>query len=411
MSLKELPIGLQTFEDLQKPNVLYVDKTRYIHDLVRRGKGRYFLSRPRRFGKSLTCSTLAAIFEGRKELFKDLWISQSDYAWKKHPVIYLDFSGIDRKTPEALEKSLKKRLYDFSQKEDVQLDQDFSPQEMLRTIVIALGKKKGPVCIIIDEYDKPIVDHIENPEIAEKMRSALKAFYEMFKDAQVDANVHFLFVTGVSKFSKVSLFSGVNNLDDLTNDDRTDALVGYTDQEVDTYLHGHIQALADKRTEDYATTRMLLKTWYNGYRFSKSPTTVYNPFSLHNCLSKENLDSYWFASGTPDFLIKWIKNNPDVANQIDIVENEKVSSTELDAFNVDTYYKKFKILLLQTGYLTLGDYDEPSANYTVMYPNWEVRRAMTGQVMEFIGHVAQTKFGSFIPKFRNAIETDDIGLF
>lgn len=191
-------------------------------------------------------------------------------------------------------------------------------EKLLKTkfaeLIKTLGNAKGSVVVIIDEYDKPIVDLIDKLEQAELSRSELKNFYGTLKGADVDANMHFLFVTGVSKFSKVALFSDLNNLEDLTNDTRMAALVGYTDQEVNHYLTKHIEAFANSRHESYDQTRQVLKSWYNGYRFTKNSIKVYNPFSLHNCLVKKDLYNYWFTSGTPSFLIKFIEKNPLIAS-------------------------------------------------------------------------------------------------
>ena len=208
--------------------------------------------------------------------------------------------------------------------------------------------------------------------------------------------MHFLFITGVSKFSKVALFSELNNLDDLTNDERAAALVGYTDQEVDHYLTEHIQAFADKRQEPYDQTRQILKAWYNGYRFTNNDITVYNPFSLHNCLTKNRLYNYWFSSGTPNFLMKFIQKNPFIASDIETIEGSFFAESNLESFTLDLYYQNYRTLLLQTGYLTfISDYDADKRGYIIGYPNEEVRYSMTEQIMEFVGGITPEQFGEF----------------
>lgn len=409
--MKKLPIGEQTFSELINPHTLYVDKTQYIYNFIKHGRGRYFFSRPRRFGKSLTCSTLDAIFSGRKELFKDLWIGQSDYTWQSRPVIRFDFSQIDHNTPQILIEGLHSTLDAHAVKYGIVLK-----EKLLKTkfaeLIKTLGQTKGPVAIIIDEYDKPITDLISNIEQAKLSCIELKNFYGTLKGSDVDANMHFLFITGVSKFSKVALFSDLNNLEDITNDKRAAALVGYTDQEVDQYLVQHIQAFADSRQEAYQQTRQTLKTWYNGYRFTDSNFTVYNPFSLHNCLTKFNLRNYWFSSGTPSFLMKFIEKNPGIALDIETIEGSFFAESNLESFTLDLYYQNYRTLLLQTGYLTFAsDYDPNERGYKIAYPNEEVRYSMIEQIMQFIGGITPENFGKFGSRFRKALATDDLGLF
>jgi len=266
--------------------------------------------------------------------------------------------------------------------------------------------------ILVDEYDKPITNLIDKLEQAQTSREELKDFYGALKGVDIDAYMHFLFITGVSKFSKVALFSDLNNLDDLTNDERTVALVGYTDREVDTYLSPHIQAFADDRKESYENTRTILKKWYNGYRFSDQNITVYNPFSLHNCLTKKRLYNYWFSSGTPNFLIKFIEKNPIIAADIESMEGSFFSEVNLESFSIDSYYQNYRTLLLQTGYLTFAsDYDADRRGYIIAYPNEEVRYSMTEQIMQFVGGITPEQFGEFGNRFRKALFADDIGLF
>jgi len=243
MELKNLPIGTSTFVDLRPNGYVYVDKTEYLYKLIAQDKGRFFLSRPRRFGKSLTCSTLATIFKGDKNFFKGLWIETSDYAWKKAPVIHLDFSQIPHSSPGQLNKALIETL-DF----EIQRNRLVSKSEILglklKYLIMDLSAKYGPVAVIIDEYDKAILDHMDESETVKKMQNILRGLYGAFKGHDLDAHLRFLFVTGVSKFSKVSLFSDVNNLNDITFDGQHAAIVGYTEEEFEANLRDHIQALA-----------------------------------------------------------------------------------------------------------------------------------------------------------------------
>lgn len=408
--MKNLPIGVSTFELIIKNDDLYVDKTEALYQLFK-GKGakRYFLSRPRRFGKSLTCSTLNAVFSGRKELFKDLWLGQSDYEWVTRPIIQFDFSKIDHRTPEQLTAGLHSALSANAAVHGITLKEKLLKAKFAELIKM-VSQAKGAVAVIIDEYDKPIVDLVANLDQLESSCVILKDFYGTLKGC--DADIHFLFITGISKFSKVALFSDLNNLMDLTNDDLAAALVGYTDQEVDRYLTEHIQALATMRNEEYKQIRQTLKEWYNGYRFTDLDLTVYNPFSLHNCLTKKYLRNYWFTSGTPTFLVKFIERNPLIARDIEMIEGSFFSASNLDSFTLDLYYQNYRTLLLQTGYLTFAsDYNAGKNGYLIAYPNREVRYSMIEQIMQFVGNITPEQFGEFGDRFRRALAADDLGGF
>jgi hypothetical protein len=407
MALKSLPIGKQTFTNISTGNSLYVDKTEHLYKLINEC-GRYFLSRPRRFGKSVTCSTLATIFEGRNELFRDLWIGTSDYKWETYPVVYLDFSELSYDTPQDLRGSLHEELDRIAHNHDVAVDSSFFKTK-LKNLIIKLHEKYGPVVVIIDEYDKPIVEHIDNLDVAEKMQTILRGLYGAFKGTSLDKHLHFLFITGVSKFSKVSLFSEVNNLDDITTKPIAAALVGYTEAEVDKYLHEHIQAFAEKRQESYQSTRELLRAWYNGYQFSDDQAIkVYNPFSLHNCLSSNRLRNYWFASGTTNFLIKIIKKNAIAFKNFVSQDSWILSAAGMESFSPEVYHKKILPLLLQTGYLTIKSYDAIEDNYTLDYPDREVRESMTKQIMEYVADIPTETLGKIIARFIRALAADNI---
>jgi hypothetical protein len=412
MSMKQLPIGVSSFERIITSQTLYVDKTKILYHLIGSATPtRYFLSRPRRFGKSLTCSTLEAIFSGRQELFQDLWLGQSDYAWKVRPVVQFDFSVISHESLPDLIEGLHAALDLQAQKFNLVLKQR-KLKEKLAALITTLGQSYAPVAVIIDEYDKPVVDLLDNITQVDLMREELKHFYGALKGGAVDAHMHCLFITGVSKFSKVALFSDLNNLADLTNDECAAALVGYTDTELDHYFKEHIQALADKSEETYDELRTTLKAWYNGYRFSKNKCTVYNPFSLHNCLTKKDFSNYWFTSGTPTFLMTFIQKNPDIIDEIATLEGTFFPRSELDAFDIAHYYQSYRTLLLQTGYLTfISDYDADSCGYQVGYPNQEVRYSMTEQIMHCVEGITTTQFGQFGGRFRKALVADDLALF
>jgi hypothetical protein len=404
--LKSLPIGVSTFESIIISNALYVDKTQQIYQLLK-PNSRYFLSRPRRFGKSLTCSTLATIFEGRKELFEDLWIGSSDYTWDKHPIIYLDFSELTYDTPKDLRESLHEELDHIAKAYDITITSKFLKTK-LKNLIIQLNEKYGSVAVIIDEYDKPITEHIDNIDKAEEMRTILRGLYGAFKGKSLDRHLHFLFITGVSKFSKVSLFSEVNNLDDITVDERFATIVGYTQQDVESSLKDYITLLAEKEQSSYEQTLAKLKKWYNGFCFSKSNSNVYNPISMHKCLDSKDFSNYWFATGTPNFLIKIFKKNHDTVKQFVAQDTWEIAESEMEAFAPEVYYKKIILLLLQTGYLTIKKYDAVARTYELDYANYEVRFSMTEQIMEYVAHLPQVTLGKFMARFIRALQADDI---
>src|SRR5579871_6898506 len=392
--MKQLPIGVSSFANIIRTETLYVDKTKVIYDLIcGKNPKRYFLLRTLIFGKSLTCSTLYSIFMGQKELFKDLWIGNSDYEWKSHPIIFFDFSGISHGTHEELINGLHSALDSHAKQYNISLTQQ-QLTEKFAELITTIKHNHGNIVIIIDEYDKPLVDLLDDINEAELSQKVLRKFYGTLKEKNVDESVDFLFVTGVSKFSKVALFSDLNNLYDLTNNDRAATLVGYTDKEVDHYLSEYIQQLADDRNEQYAQTRQLLKKWYNGYQFGRTGNEkVYNPFSLHNCLTQKFIDNYWFTSGTPNFLMNFIKQNPFIASDIETIDGSFIAASEMESLSLKLYYENYRTLLLQTGYITLtGDYDPQSRGYAITYPNEEVRYSMTEQIMKFVGNITPEQF-------------------
>ncbi len=277
---------------------LYVDKTYYIYSLFSSGQRNFFLSRPRRFGKSLLISTLKALFQGKKELFKDLWIGkQASFEWRKHSVIHLDFSNTDNETPQDLKISLSWMLDEIAQEYGLELPPQYSPKAKLRFLVKKLHSK-NPVVVLIDEYDKPILDHIHNSKKANEQRETLKNFYDGFKG--LDAYLRAIFITGVSKFSKTSIFSGLNNLDELSNEPAGAELVGYTQTEVIDYFSEYISEIARQEQQSFEQTLEKIGFWYDGYQFSKKPVKMYNPFSIIKLFSKKSFQNYWFESGTPD---------------------------------------------------------------------------------------------------------------
>ncbi len=272
-TLQILPIGDSSFESIRQGNCLYVDKTRHFFQMATQGKY-YFLSRPRRFGKSLTISTLRCLFQGRRDLFEGLWVAENTaWKWQEHPVILLDFNGISHETPENLKEGLSLKLDDAAALHGIQLDITLL-KEKFRQLILSLYRKTGmQVVILMDEYDKPLIDHLgkgpSQMDIARANRDALKHFLGVIKDGDVADALRFVFITGVSKFSRVSIFSELNNLEDLTMVDEYADMLGCTQEEMETCFNPYIGLLAEKRGESYSQVMGRLEEYYNGYRFSK----------------------------------------------------------------------------------------------------------------------------------------------
>ena len=285
--MKKIPVDLSTFSKIINEGYLYVDKTQQIFNLLKGGERYFFLSRPRRFGKTLLLSTLKALFSGEKELFKDLWIGkQADFNWQKHPVIHLDFSNADSETAQELKLSLSEMLDEAAHEANIKPSKSHSPKTKLRHLVKELFKQNS-VVILIDEYDKPILDHIHNPKKADMRRAVLKNFYDGFKG--LDGYMRAIFITGVSKFTKTSIFSGLNNLNELSNEPEAAQLVGHTEEEVTSVFADYLHECASEWNESPNQVLEKIRHWYNGYRFSSEPISIYNPYSIAFFLSVKNL--------------------------------------------------------------------------------------------------------------------------
>jgi hypothetical protein len=360
--MKKLPIGIQTFPEMINGNYVYVDKTPLIHRMIDTGKV-YFLSRPRRFGKSLTISTLEEIFKGNKALFEGLWIYDK-IDWQPYPVIHIDFSEVSKKNLPLID-SIHLILDEIADEYHTSLKQaNFGLK--FRELIKALAKDK-PVAILIDEYDKPIIDYLEKEKIqqAKENRDTLKDLYSVLKGN--DANIKFLLMTGVSKFSKVSIFSDLNHLSELSLNPHYAGLTGYTHEELKTYFADYL-----KNSSEVLGIENIMEeitTWYDGYSWD-GKTFLFNPFSILNFFENNKFDDYWFRSGTPTFLMKLIKER---SYDVSWMEGMCVDSNVFEQFEIE----KLEItpLLMQTGYITIKDYDFRSGLYTLKYPNNEVRKS------------------------------------
>ncbi len=367
--MKKLPLGLQTFRKLIKQDCVYVDKTRDILELIQSGTY-FFLSRPRRFGKSLLVSTLYEIFSGNQELFQGLHIYDK-IEWKPHPVIHLDLSLISKENEEQLKQSLMYVVESIASEHHIKLGiQKYNMA--FRELIIKLSEAyQQQVVVLIDEYDKPIIDLLENVDAAHKNREVLKKFYGILKGC--DPYLRFVFLTGVSKFARVSIFSGLNNLKDITLTPQFAMITGYTQEELERDFDAHLAVVSETSRMSQEELLELIKFWYNGYSWD-GKRTLYNPFSILNFFMDQDFGNYWFASGTPTFLLKKIREQ-----QIDItgLEKQTLGVQSLDSYDIErleTY-----ALLFQTGYLTIKGIKRArmgARSYILSYPNFEVRESL-----------------------------------
>jgi len=367
--VKKLPFGIQTFRTIIEDGYAYADKTKYIYNLINDAK-HYFLSRPRRFGKSLLLDTISEVYSGDKELFKGLYIYDTDHNFDKHPVLKLDMSNIANETPETLKEELLIELRKRAKEENFSFNYN-TPSAMLKMLIENLSKKNSrKVIVLIDEYDKPILDRITDIETAEANRDILRGFYGVLKS--MDAYLRMTFITGVTKFTKTSVFSGLNNLRDITMSKGYANICGIETENLRTYFDEHIKDMAQiGNMGGYNEVYDKILTWYDGYSWD-GETRAINPFSLLGFFGEKKLSSYWYASGTPAFLISLIKKKP--ASFL-ALNNLEISERALDNFEI----RKLSIapLLFQTGYLTVGAIRNrgDTESYVLKIPNFEVKEA------------------------------------
>ena len=364
--LKKLPVGIQSIKEVIEGDYVYVDKTAHVLKLINEGKY-YFMSRPRRFGKSLFVSTLEEVFKGNRKLFSSCDIAKSSYDWTPHPVIHIDFSQTSNQTSKTFKQSLERILREIAKTHGKEIEIPTLP-EGLANLVKALSVS-GKVVILVDEYDKPILDHLEDTKTADENRNLLRSLFGTLKG--LDPYLKFVFTTGISKFSQVSLFSGLNNLDDITITAQFATMMGYTERELELFFCDHIDKIAQEKHTSPSKILSTIKEWYNGYCFFPNSTKVYNPFSTLSYLKYGTEQSYWYRTGTPAFLIEQIKKK--FPSTLDL-SGSKMKHTQLaDIQSIDKI--DLRALMWQTGYLTLKNYDSSTALYELDFPNREVREA------------------------------------
>ncbi|MFN8440949.1 MAG: ATP-binding protein [Caldilineaceae bacterium] len=402
--LKPLPFATQTFRTIVEDGLLYVDKTAQIYELIRHPNGVYFLSRPRRFGKSLLISTLEEIFKGEKELFHGLWLYTSDYAWQPYPVLRIDFSWHNVTNADSLQLVIDSYIAELAEAHGVQVN-GFDYQSRFRNLISQLGKK-SKVVILIDEYDKPILDNVERISEAQRIRDILKNFYTIIKS--MDRYIRFVLITGISKFSRVGIFSGMNNLLDLTLHPRFATLLGITEDELRSNFADYLTDFAQNEAFEPKDLLTQMRYWYDGFRFTAEEENVYNPYSLLHSFHHRRLANFWFESGTPTFLIKLIKER-----QYDVQPLEALEVPELSFSTYEIERLELIPLLFQTGYLTIKGYrrDEFGELYTLSYPNYEVKSAFLSHLLSDYNQTELALSESLLRRLLDALGKRDLVTF
>lgn len=373
------PIATDThdFPTLRREGCIYVDKTAYLHRLLSsKGSRLFFVSRPRRFGKSLTVSVLKCLFSGRRDLFAGLDIEKTDWTWETHPVIHFEFNDLDTTSLDAFEKSLAYQVRNRLENAGYTYDRTASPPDNFGSAITALSAANGGrgVVILIDEYDAPVGHTLHDLDTAEAVRDRLSALYSQMENRTGD--IRFLFMTGVSKFTKLSVFSALNNIVDISQDDAYATMFGYTEEELATNFDDHLRAHAVKMGLPYDAYRAEMKRWYNGFRFAPDvETTVYNPISVAYtlCRKERTFKATWATTGRPSMLMNYLKREDVLA--VTPERMEAVDATEFDV--AELRHLKPVALLFQSGYLTVRAYDSLTDSYTLGVPDEEVRRDLS----------------------------------
>ena len=403
MTMRKYPIGIQTFSRLRSDNYLYVDKTDLVWQLAHYATY-VFMSRPRRFGKSLLTSTLESYFRGEKELFEGLKIMDLEEEWEQYPVIHLDLSGAKHMPPTSVRKELELLLSPYEDIYGRNPEEDTPGMRLSGIIDRAYAKTSKQVAVIVDEYDAPLLDVLHEDTTLKEMREVMQEFYQRLK--KQEAKIKFCFITGITKFSQLSIFSTINNLTNVTMDTMFSAICGITEKELTTVLREDIERLAEIHGVTYEEMHQKLKLQYDGYHFTEDSEEIYNPFSLLKAFQQRKVANYWFESGTPTFLIRQMQHfNTDIMS----LDRLEVPAT---AFDQPTENMKNALpLLYQSGYLTIKDYDRDLESYTLSIPNQEVRIGYVRGLLPIYTGLddAEVQMG-FAGKFWKALRKGDIDL-
>lgn len=385
------PIGEQSFENLRKEGFLYVDKTAFIKKIVE-GSKYYFLGRPRRFGKSLFISTLKSFFEGKRELFKGLYADTMEWDWETYPVLYLDLNTSKYKQPDELNDVIGRQLRRWEEIYEVDVRDTALPQRLATVIETAYRKTGKGVVILVDEYDKPLVNNINNHEQFELYRNSLAELYSNFKSSA--DYIKLVFLTGVSRFGKLSVFSDLNNLSDISFDEDFAAICGITEEELHHNFNQGIGELSKKYQRTTADEIAELKRHYDGYHFSEESPDIFNPFSILQVFAKKKYSNYWISSGTPTLLAEQLKQtDADLEEVIHTVcDRSTLEGLDIDNISVEA-------LLYQTGYLTIKNYNDQFSLYYLSIPNEEVKKGFFEYLLPYYSSLSQAKVAPFIFNF------------
>ena len=400
---RKLPIGIQSFEKIRKEGYCYIDKTELIYQLVSTNSP-YFLSRPRRFGKSLLMSTMEAYFLGEKELFSGLAMETLETEWKEYPVLHLDLNAENYNCIESLERILNEHLCHWEEKYGTSSSES-SLSLRLKGIIRRAHECTGlQTVVLIDEYDKPLLQTIGNKELQDQYKNILKAFYGVLKSA--DAHLRFVFLTGVTKFGQVSVFSDLNQLKDISMDARYATICGITDEELKRDFQPELERLAANEGLDYDGVCQKMKSMYDGYHFRHNMEGVYNPFSVLNALDSAEFGSYWFSTGTPTFLVELLKKTDyDLRN----LEGIELPANQFADYRADADYPI--PVIYQSGYLTIKKYDSRFKTYTLGFPNEEVEYGFLNFLLPYYTRIPREKGAFNIMRFVQELEAGDVDAF
>lgn len=399
---RRYPVGIQTFSEIRERNYLYIDKTQYLVDFIDKGYKYVFLSRPRRFGKSLFASMIHAFYEGRKDLFEGLAIGEYEKDWVKHPMLHFDMSAAKHMDTKQLDDYLDYLLLPYEKQFGTEENKDKAPNIRFANIVKAAYEQTGrKVVLIIDEYDAPLLDVVHEEQNLAALRRATQNFYSPIKS--LDPYLEFVFLTGITKFAQLSIFSELNNLFNISMYDKYSAICGISSEELHTQMLPDVERLAEHLHLSVDETFERLKRKYDGYHFSKNSEDVYNPFSLIKALASGDISDYWFDSGTPTYIIKLLQKY-NVGLRDLTGQDAGVSDFDVSPENMTTVLP----LLYQSGYLTIKHYDPMIDLYTLGYPNEEVRTGMVRSLAANYLTPAEGTNSSFVIKFVKAVIADDM---
>ena len=397
------PIGVQDFESLRKDGYAYVDKTALVHKMVSEGRY-YFLSRPRRFGKSLLVSTLRAYFEGKRELFQGLAIAGLEKVWTERPVLHLDLNTENYRVAESLHSILNRNLFRWEALYGKGEGEDTLAGRFEGIIERAARQTGHRVAILVDEYDKPLLQTFDMPELQEDYRNTMKAFYSVCKTQ--DRYIKLAFFTGVTKFSKVSVFSDLNNLKDISMDQRYCTVCGITEEELHRDFDDEVESLAQSIGKTKEECYGKLRQQYDGYHFCEDSPGIYNPFSLLNTLDARKFKNYWFETGTPTFLVEVLRKNDYRLNDL----TDEMASAD-DLTGLDTAMRNPVPLVYQSGYLTIKSFDEEFGMYHLGYPNKEVEEGFANFLLPFYTPVPKQESRFFVANFVQDLRKGNVEAF